>query len=121
MLCKRPRLQLHERLRHRQAHKRVLILEPCNEGGAVLRERRGLQLPERLHHRPAHARVRGAPSGRSRTASIQRETHSHRNNLNLKLAPPGTLKALLRRTSRRALPASGARNSMRPSASRPVG
>jgi hypothetical protein len=29
------------------------MLEPRNEGGAVLRERRRLQLPKRLHQHPA--------------------------------------------------------------------
>ena len=51
-------LQLPERLHHRVAHARVRVIEPCNEGGAVLRERRRLQLSGRLHRRLANVLVR---------------------------------------------------------------
>ena len=51
-------LQLPERLHHRVAHARVRVIEPRNEGGAVLRERRRLQLSGRLHRRLANVLVR---------------------------------------------------------------
>ena len=51
-------LQLPERLHHRVAHARVRVIEPRNEGGAVLRERRRLQLSGRLHRRLATVLVR---------------------------------------------------------------
>ena len=47
-----------ERLHLRVAHVRVRVIEPRNEGGAVLRERRRLQLSGRLHRRLANVLVR---------------------------------------------------------------
>ena len=47
-----------ERLHLRVAHVRVRVIEPRNEGGAVLRERRRLQLSGRLHSRLANVLVR---------------------------------------------------------------